>query len=200
MRETIETFRERILILPVEDFYAAELAYVLSKYAHRHQKRKQKGPDGLDIRYFEHSRDVFIILTDVVSCYDITCIKASLVHDGPEDTRLDHNRIKAWLGQETANVVALVTRDVDDKKFFDRLVYSQNWRAILIKLCDRLANLKTMKGLTREFQQKQILETKQKYFPLLRLLPEIIPAEGLPGLDCLEQAIVDTINDLENQE
>src|SRR5690348_11663156 len=62
-----------------------KLAYVLAKFGHRAQKRKERDESGNQVRYFEHPRRVSLILMDELKIMDANMIISALLHDSLED-------------------------------------------------------------------------------------------------------------------
>lgn len=166
-----------------------ELAYTLAKYSHRAQTRKELGPDGEPLRYFEHVRRVALILIDEVKYLDPDTIIAALLHDGIEDTRdLTPDMIEHTFGTQAARVVMLLSKNPKEG-YLERLLNSRSFRAFVIKGCDRLDNLRTLPP-DPAFRQKQITETREKFYPLFDRMVELAPVDRLPGAQWLRQAII----------
>lgn len=190
MKETIDTFFRRLKGIAEPDLHDIELAYVLSKFAHRHQTRKELDPDtGRPLRYFEHTRRAALVLIDEARIHDPTLVICALLHDGMEDTRLiNFPRIKHWFGREVAETVRLLTKEkgVD---YVERLRESADWRALILKACDRLDNLRSLGAGSKEFQVKQVKETKEKYLPLFDLMVSLTPRKHQRGVDRVRNEI-----------
>src|SRR6478736_2139260 len=110
--ENKETFQKRI-----EPFFSPsvqldiKLAYVLAKFGHRAQKRKELDDNGNQIRYFEHVRRVAITLMDDMKIMDEYMIQAALLHDALEDTEdLTPALLEHTFGIETTNIVKLLSK------------------------------------------------------------------------------------------
>jgi len=156
-----------------------KLAYVLAKFGHRAQKRKETDSDGNPIRYFEHVRRVTIVLMDDMKIMDDTMIKAALLHDALEDTAdLTPELLEHSFGLETVQIIKLLSK-CPKEGYHERLANCHNWKVLAIKACDRLDNLRSLitPGTTVEFQKKQIKETKEIYNPLFDSLLTICPTQ-----------------------
>ncbi len=143
------------------------LAYRLAKYAHRGQRR-----DG-GKRYFDHPKRVALILIDELQIYDHEMIIAALLHDLKEDTfMLEWDDIELIWGMRVKEMVDALTKEVHltDREERDRR-YKTKIRAAdrqtkLVKLADRLDNLRDFDACTPEKQRRYIQETRRDYLPL----------------------------------
>ncbi len=182
--ENYETFCGRLRpVLPPRELMLVEVAYVFSKHGHRAQVRKnEKDPrTGKALRYFEHPRRVTLILIDIVGCVEPAVLQAALIHDGVEDTKLIRPLlVEVVFGEKVANIVKLLSKK-PKRGYLKRLVAFGDWRVLLIKACDRLDNLRTMTTSSREFQIKQVTETRKKYFPVFDLMLRRVPARYRAG-------------------
>lgn len=153
-----------------------KLAYVLAKFGHRAQVRKEL-TEGKPTRYFEHVRRVALILMDEMKIWDSDMIIAALLHDSIEDCvdltpeLLEHN-----FGPDVVGMIKILSK-VPKEGYIDRLDNCHDWRVLALKACDRLDNLRSLMvpGTSLEFQKKQIQETKEKYFPIFDRLIVICP-------------------------
>lgn len=143
-------------------------AYEFAKAAHRGQKRKNGEP------YFNHS----VATAEAVAEWglDEATVAAGLLHDVVEDTPHTLDEVKQNFGEEVAFLVDGVTkigmvryRGIEGKvenlrKFI--LYLSQDIRVILVKLADRLHNMKTLYAVHPQKQKRIALETMEIYAPL----------------------------------
>lgn len=202
-KETWESFFKRLEHrVSEDDLFRIELAYIISKHTHRHQIRKGEidPATGKQVRYFEHPRRSAIFLMDVVGCYEPIVIIAILLHDAIEDSRgkITRNRLKVYFDQLTADIVHLVTKYVATKhRYVENLAFEADWRALLVKGCDRHDNLQTLAKLDPATIRKQIDETKEQYYPLLDLLVKVAPAKYAVGVKRLRTSIRRTVRDHE---
>lgn len=189
-KEDREKFFNRIVFLPRDDQMRIQLAYTLSKYAHRSQVRKELGPDGKPLRYFEHVRRVALVLLDELKLARPELIITALLHDGIEDTRdLTPDVIEFHFGAEVGTLVKLLSK-VPKEGYAERLHNFGDWRALTIKGCDRLDNLRSLGEASPEFRAKQIKETRTVYYPLFNRLVEIVRAEHKPTATYLRDHIM----------
>lgn len=162
-KEDHESFMARLRGLPQEDQDFVEHAYVIGKDAHRSQRRKTGE------RYWEHPRGVAIIMMDELGMLDPDDVAAACLHDSVEDTKyVNVRKIYQWFNGNVAELVDLVTKTVmlDIGEYYGRIANYP--RAAVLKGCDRLHNLRSMRGCEREFIEKQVLETRQYVLPALK--------------------------------
>lgn len=167
--ETKETFFERFrYIYSPHDLMILDLAYSLSKYAHRHDVRSsERDLLGNLVRYFEHPRSVALILFDEMGVEDLTVMCTALLHDVAEDTdTLSFEQIEHVFGHTVARALVFLTKTSKNKSgYYERLQQFGTREAILVKIADRIHNLRTL-GNDQNFIQKQRTDT-QLHFPLL---------------------------------
>lgn len=159
---------------PSDDIHMIERAYNIAAEAHKEQRRKSGEP------YIIHPLCVGIILADLEM--DKETIVAGILHDVVEDTVMTTEEITEVFGAEVALLVDGVTKlgqlsyskdklEVQAenlRKMF--LAMAKDIRVILIKLADRLHNMRTLKYM-REQKQKEIArETMDIYSPLAQRL------------------------------
>ena len=148
-------------------------AYVFAVKMHGSQTRESGDP------YFSHPVEVAGILTEYK--LDYTTIIAALLHDTLEDTAATHLDVEKLFGKDVSNLVEGVTKlsriqtqseqDKQDKQAenFRKLVLamSEDIRVLLIKLADRLHNMRTLKFCKSEAKRQRIAkETLDIYVPL----------------------------------
>jgi len=144
-------------------------AFEFSEAAHHDQKRASGEP------FINHCIHVALVLAE--QHLDTATLAAGLIHDVVEDTRFSIEAIKKEFGEEIASLVDGVTRmaDVQFKsqaeeqvQYFRKMLLSMadDIRVIIIKLADRLHNMRTLEYLTPEQQERIALETREVYAPL----------------------------------
>jgi len=189
--ENKETFQARIrpYFSPSEQL-DVKLAYCLAKFGHRAQVRKEL-IEGKPTRYFEHVRRVAIILMDEMKIMDRDMIIAALLHDSLEDCAdLSPELLEHSFGSNVVSIIKLLSK-VPKEGYMDRLENCKNWKALAIKACDRLDNLRSLMipGTSLEFQKKQIKETKEKYFPIFDQLMTLCPPVYAPNISVVRDEI-----------
>ncbi len=144
-------------------------AYDFAKKAHENQKRAS-GED-----YFTHPCAVAKILADLG--LDAATIAAAFLHDVIEDTPVSEGDIKQEFGEEVLGLVLGVTK-LDKIEFTSReeeqaenfrkifVAMAKDIRVIIIKLADRLHNMRSLNFLSSERQQRLARETLEVYAPL----------------------------------
>lgn len=177
-QENHKSFFDQLVFLSFDDKLDIELAYALNKYWFRAKYRMEFDDDYNEIRYFEHLRRVALILIDELKIADSKMIIACLCHDALEDTRNDDlaaSQIEKRFG-DVIQMVKLLSK-CPKEGYSERLLSFADWRVLLLKACDRLDNLRTLKFGSLKFQAKQIEETRVKYYPLFDKMINITPAE-----------------------
>jgi len=145
-------------------------AYDFAVKAHSNQKRASGDP------YSVHPIEVANILTDLK--LDSATITTGLLHDTIEDTHATYDTIKGEFGEEVADLVDGVTKisvfentalTNSKAENFRKLILatSKDIRVLLVKLADRLHNMRTINGIVKEDKRKRIAqETMEIYAPL----------------------------------
>lgn len=102
--------------------------------------------------YLYHIKQVVKIATDLG--YDETIVVACALHDALEDTALSYNDIKKAFGKDVAEIVYCVTDELGrNRKERKEKTYPKirsNWKATVVKICDRIANISHSKEYNQE--------------------------------------------------
>ncbi|WP_374064206.1 RelA/SpoT family protein [Streptomyces himalayensis] len=148
-----------------------ERAYQVAERWHRGQKRKSGDP------YITHPLAVTTILAELGM--DPATLMAGLLHDTVEDTEYGLEALRVDFGDQVALLVDGVTK-LDKVKFGEAaqaetvrkmvVAMAKDPRVLVIKLADRLHNMRTMRYLKREKQEKKARETLEIYAPLAHRL------------------------------
>lgn len=155
------------------DAQIIEKAYSLARDAHRNQRRRSGEP------YIMHPVAVAKILFKLGM--DNECIVGALLHDVVEDTDYDIDYIKKEFGDVVALLVDGVTKlgqiplstreevqAENIRKMF--IAMNEDIRVIIIKLCDRLHNMRTLEHMPEYKQREKSLETLEIYAPIAHRL------------------------------
>jgi GTP pyrophosphokinase len=154
---------------PQADLKVVEKAYYFSERAHEGQIRRSGEP------YISHPLSVAGILADLH--LDLDSIVTGLLHDTIEDTHATLDEIRREFGDAVAQLVDGVTK-ISQMKFKNSnekqgenirkmiVAMGRDVRVLLVKLCDRLHNMRTMNFMPFEKQERIALETLEIYCPL----------------------------------
>ncbi len=158
---------------PTDDLEIIRKAYDFSLKHHQGQTRASGEP------YLIHPLEVSLVLADMK--LDSTAISAGLLHDAIEDTPVTHEDIRREFGDSVVHIVEGVTK-IDKIDLASReerqaenvrkmvLAMVDDIRVVLIKLADRLHNMRTLKHLPEERRQQVAKETLEIYAPLAHRL------------------------------
>ncbi|MDF2678164.1 MAG: bifunctional (p)ppGpp synthetase/guanosine-3,5-bis(diphosphate) 3-pyrophosphohydrolase [Bacillota bacterium] len=159
---------------PNADIGVVIKAYNYAESAHTSAQVRLSGE-----RYFIHPYNVAIILADLH--VDVATIAAGLLHDVVEDTGITYDDIKKEFGEEIANMVDGVTK-LSKVKYRNKeerqaeslrkmiIAMSKDIRVVIIKLADRLHNIRTLQYMSPEKQKQKALETIEIYAPIANRL------------------------------
>jgi GTP diphosphokinase / guanosine-3',5'-bis(diphosphate) 3'-diphosphatase len=174
---TVTKFRELLRTLranrPADDLELVRKAYQYSQKIHSGQSRASGEP------YLVHPLSVALVLAEMKM--DSVAVAAGLLHDSVEDTSVTVVDIRKEFGEQVAHIVEGVTK-ISQIDFATReqqqaenlrkmmLAMVDDIRVILIKLADRLHNMRTLEHLPVERQQKIAQETLEIYAPIAHRL------------------------------
>jgi GTP diphosphokinase / guanosine-3',5'-bis(diphosphate) 3'-diphosphatase len=158
---------------PDADIELLRRAYVFSAYEHKGQVRHSGEP------YLVHPLEVADLLADMK--LDVVAIAAGLLHDIVEDTQTSIERISELFGTDVAHVVEGVTKlgaiqfsssEERQAENFRKMLLAMvdDIRVILVKLADRLHNMRTLHHLPEERRVKIAQETRDIYAPIANRL------------------------------
>ena len=176
---------ERVLKYdPKADEALLNRAYVYAMKAHGTQKRASGAP------YFSHPLEVAAILTELK--LDDATVATALLHDVIEDTDATRAEIDQMFGPEIGRLVDgltkikrldLVSKKAEQAENFRKLLIaiSSDIRVLLVKLADRLHNMRTLEHMKPESRQRNSEETLDIYAPLA----------GLMGMQALREELED---------
>ncbi len=158
---------------PKEDLAKVRAAFEFSRDQHIGQARKSGEP------YIIHPIAVAQILVDMHM--DLVCVETALLHDVVEDTGVTIDEIRKRFGPEVAvcvdgvtklGKIQLYSREEQQAESVRKMLLAMvgDIRVILVKLCDRLHNLRTIGSLSREKQTRIGQETLDIYSPIAHRL------------------------------
>jgi GTP diphosphokinase / guanosine-3',5'-bis(diphosphate) 3'-diphosphatase len=156
---------------PKADVRTVERAYEVAAHWHKDQKRKSGDP------YITHPLAVATILAELGMSTETIC--AALLHDTVEDTDYTLDELRSNFGEEVAALVDGVTK-LDKVKYGASaeaetvrkmvVAMSRDIRVLVIKLADRLHNMRTLRYMPRDKQERKSRETLEIYAPLAHRL------------------------------
>lgn len=192
--ENKKTFMDRVRpYYSPKEMVKIETAYVFAKYGHSHQMRKQKNENGDQVRYFEHPRSTAIILMDELDLYDFDLVVSCIMHDIFEDSEnITPEIVEECFGTEVCKILKTVSK-CPKEGYLDRFNNCKSFKPFIIKGCDRLDNLRSLGDLDENFIDKQIKETKEKYFPLFKKMVDICPKEYYSSCIKLQNLIINQV-------
>src|SRR5579864_4228051 len=174
---TVTKFRELLRDMrenrPNDDLELVRKAYEFSQKTHAGQHRASGEP------YLVHPLEVALVLAEMKM--DGVAVAAGLLHDSVEDTSVTIVDIRKEFGEQVAHIVEGVTK-ISQIDFSSReeqqaenlrkmmLAMVDDIRVVLIKLADRLHNMRTLEHLPEERQQKIARETLDIYAPIAHRL------------------------------
>lgn len=157
---------------PNADVELIRRAYVFSARAHQGQVRKSGEP------YLSHPLAVSGLLAEMR--LDEHAISAGILHDTVEDTEATHEEIEQLFGQQVADIVDGVTKlNIEFNSQFEKqaenfrrmlVAMAKDIRVVLVKLADRLHNMRTLEHMRRDKQQRIAEETLEIYAPIANRL------------------------------
>jgi guanosine-3',5'-bis(diphosphate) 3'-pyrophosphohydrolase len=162
-------FKKAKSYLEYKDLKKIQKAYTFAFYSHNGQQRR----DGSN--YITHPVEVASILLELRMDPDTIC--AALMHDVLEDCDVNKGNLRELFGEDVAEIVDGVSKlgKLDITARMDRdannlqkmmLAISKDVRVVLVKICDRLHNMRTIEHLPRSKQIKKSKETIELYGPL----------------------------------
>ena len=158
---------------PSDDLEVLRKAYLFSAEKHDGQSRESGEP------YFNHPLAVANILADMK--LDVSCVSVGLLHDIVEDTAVPLEEIEDNFGKDIANIVNGLTK-INQFHFYSKeaqqaenfrkmfLAMVDDIRIVLIKLADRLHNMRTLQFLPLDRRQRIAQETMEIYAPIAHRL------------------------------
>jgi guanosine-3',5'-bis(diphosphate) 3'-pyrophosphohydrolase len=158
---------------PGDDIAAVRRAHAVAARAHQGQRRVSGEP------YLSHPVAVASIVVELG--LDTTSAVAALLHDAVEDTRIEIDQLEREFGPDVAGIVDGVTK-LDRLRFGSKeaqqaatmrkmlVAMARDWRVLVIKLADRLHNMRTIDALPEWKRRRIAEETRDIYAPLAHRL------------------------------
>jgi GTP pyrophosphokinase len=167
IQEKVESY------MPGADLDLLRRAYVFSAREHKGQTRSSGEP------YLTHPLSVANILADLK--LDMTCVVAGLLHDVLEDTLTTREVLEQYFGRDIAHVVEGLTKiarisfnskEQQQAESFRKMMLAMvdDIRVVLVKLADRLHNMRTLEHLSPRQQERIARETLEIYAPIANRL------------------------------
>ncbi len=159
--------------LPKEDVELVKKAHIIAEKAHSGQFRKSGEA------YISHPLSVALILAELK--LDYFCIVAAILHDCIEDTSVTKTDVKNEFGEQVAHIVEGVSKLTNleftsstqkQAQNFQKLILamSKDMRVMIIKLADRLHNMRTIDSMSEEKRMQKAKETSELHAPIARRL------------------------------
>ncbi len=169
MTEIKDVIKSALKYLPSDDTPVIQKSFDFAQKAHSGQKRKSGEP------FMQHPVEVAYVVTQLKM--DAPCICAALLHDIVEDTESTQKSIEDAFGEEISFMVdsltklskiSFISKHDRQAENFRRMLFamSKDIRVMLIKLADRLHNMRTLKHLDEIKQREIAQETLDVYAPL----------------------------------
>ena len=159
--------------LPKEEIELVKKAHKVAEKAHTGQFRKSGEP------YISHPLSVALIIADLK--LDYLCIVAAILHDCIEDTSVTKDDVRNQFGDQVAHIVEGVSKLTNleftsstqkQAENFQKLILamSKDMRVMIIKLADRLHNMRTIDSMSEEKKIVKAKETSELHAPIARRL------------------------------
>ncbi|WP_448519860.1 RelA/SpoT family protein [Rhodoflexus sp.] len=188
-----------VLKNPKEDVKRIKAAFEMAEEAHRNERRKSGEP------YIYHPLEVARIVVEEIGL-GATSVICAFLHDVVEDTNITIEDIRRKFGDKEAHIIDGLTKIkgtlLDDStteqiENFRKVLFnlSQDIRVVLIKIADRLHNMRTLDGMRRDKQLRTISETQLIYAPLAHRLGLYEIKSELEDL-CLKYKSPEIYNDI----
>jgi GTP diphosphokinase / guanosine-3',5'-bis(diphosphate) 3'-diphosphatase len=158
---TYEYLAERLQPhLADDELTQVRLAYEIAEAAHKDQMRDEGTP------YIVHPVRVAVSLVDELEIYSPRLVSSALLHDVIEDSPLTRRQIAEMFGEEIAEIVWLLTKfeDVSLPAYLAAIEAASDTGAAIVKLCDRLDNLRFLAHSPRAEKKRRYIRTTTDYY------------------------------------
>lgn len=166
--------------LELKEIDQVRRAYYVAEAAHRYQLRDEGTP------YIVHPLRVAVSLVDELAIYSPKLVCSALLHDVIEDSPTTREEITEMFGEEVGQLVWLLTKfeDVSLPDYLAAIEDAAETGAPLIKLCDRLDNLRFLIRSPRaDKKQRYIRTTEAYYLPMAARTNQYLHKELCRSLD-----------------
>jgi GTP diphosphokinase / guanosine-3',5'-bis(diphosphate) 3'-diphosphatase len=163
-----------------DDIATVRRAYEVAQVAHSGQTRDEGTP------YIVHPVRVAVSLIDELKIYSPTLICSALLHDVIEDSDVTREDIRQTFNEEIAEIVWLLTKleDVSLREYLARIEAAAHTGAPIVKLCDRLDNLRSVIDTPKlEKRLRYIRTTEELFLPLAERTNQYLYTELCRALD-----------------
>jgi (p)ppGpp synthase/HD superfamily hydrolase len=161
-------------------------AYELARVAHAGQMRDEGTP------YILHPVRVATVLSDELGLHSSELICAALLHDVIEDSDVTKEQLSAEFGDTVARIVWLLTKlpEISLASYLAAIEAASDVKAPIVKLCDRLDNLRfVMRSPKAEKRRRYIKTTQQYYLPLAARTDEYLHRKLQDALDLARASV-----------
>ena len=158
---TYEYLAERLQPhLSEDELTVVRLAYEVAEGAHEGQMRDEGTP------YILHPVRVAVSLVDELEIHSPRLISSALLHDVIEDSPLTRQQIAELFGEDVAEIVWLLTKfdDVSLPAYLNAIEAASDAGAAIVKLCDRLDNLRFLAHSPRAEKKRRYIHTTEAFY------------------------------------
>lgn len=158
---TYEYLAERLQPhLSDDEITQVRLAYEMAEAAHEGQMRDEGTP------YIVHPVRVAVSLVDELEIYSPRLVSGALLHDVIEDSPITRQQIAELFGEEVARIVWLLTKfdDVSLPAYLNAIEAASHTGAAIVKLCDRLDNLRFLAHSPRVEKKRRYIRTTEAFY------------------------------------
>lgn len=157
-----------------EDIEKIKQALDLAEIQHKGQERKYENAP-----YIVHPARVANILIEELKIKNVDSVVAGLLHDVVEDCDYSLEKIGEEFGQNTQKLVDYLShrKSESDNEYLDRIFNSGNSGVKILKMSDRLDNLRSLKYASEEFKIRYLKESQKDFLPRAKGVNEYLYSE-----------------------
>jgi (p)ppGpp synthase/HD superfamily hydrolase len=143
-----------------DELTQVRLAYEVAEAAHEGQMRDEGTP------YILHPVRVAVSLVDELEIYSPRLVSSALLHDVIEDSPITRRQIAELFGDDVAEIVWLLTKfdDVSLPAYLSAIEAASDSGATIVKLCDRLDNLRFLAHSPRAEKKRRYIHTTEAFY------------------------------------